>query len=104
MSTKIRKEQQAGVQQRRGCCPARRELRGRTTADVQFASRSDEEEIAAEVIAAAGRLTQRTLTSALSINLVASEVGRTDPDHGQQYEQLAALGVARLARILSGER
>ena len=64
----------------------------------------DEEEIAAEVIAAAGRLTQRTLTSALAINLVGAEVQRVDPDHGMQYESLAAMGVVRLGRILQGER
>ena len=74
----------------------------RRTYDLQ--SVRDDEELAGEVIAAQGRLTQRTLTSALSVNLVAAEVQRTDPDHGQQYEYLAAMGVARLGRILSGER
>ncbi len=64
----------------------------------------DDEELAGEVIAAAGRLTQRTLTSALAVNLVAAEVQRTDPDHDPQYEYLATLGVTRLGRILSGER
>jgi hypothetical protein len=74
----------------------------RRTYDLQAVR--DDEELAGEVIAAQGRLTQRTLTSALSINLVAAEVQRVDPDHGMQYESLAAIGVARLGRILSGER
>jgi hypothetical protein len=74
----------------------------RRTYDLQTVR--DDEEVAGEVIAAQGRLTQRTLTNALAINLVAAEVQHTDPDHGPQYEYLATLGVARLGRILSGER
>lgn len=63
----------------------------------------DEEEVTSAIIEATGRLTQRTIASALAVNLVAYEVEKIDPGHGQQYEALAVAGIMRLARVLTGD-
>lgn len=61
------------------------------------------EEVQTELIAATVRLTQRTITGALLVNLVADEAQRIDPKRAQQYEALASAGIFALARTLTGE-
>ncbi len=63
-----------------------------------------QKELAEAELSDVGHLTQRAITEALAINLVKAEASRLDPDDAMQFQHLAAVGVMRLARVLSGER